>query len=86
MMNPLETIRLRRHYRDVFSTASGRAVLEDICRRAFIAKSTFCAGDPHVTALNEGSRRLALSILRFASVSSETLELAEKLLEETPNG
>lgn len=85
MNNPLETLRTRRLYRDVFSTPSGKAVLKDICNRAFLTKSTFVAGDSHVTALNEGSRRLALSIVRYANISSETLELAEQLLEETNN-
>ena len=85
MKNPLETLRVRRMYRDVFATESGKAVLKDICEKAFFSKSTFVAGDSHTTALNEGSRRLALSIVRFANISSETLELAEQLLEETNN-
>lgn len=60
----LEKINLERSYKAVFETPDGRRVLNHILREGFVLKSTFVAGDPHETALNEGSRRLALSILR----------------------
>jgi hypothetical protein len=51
-------------YKSVFETTEGQEVLRHICQEAFMFRSTFVAGDPYQSALNEGTRRLALSILR----------------------
>ena len=42
----------------------GQVVLRAIMREGFVTRTTFVAGDPHQTALNEGRRLMALSILR----------------------
>ena len=55
---------LRAAYHRVFDGPDGRTVLQHIAKKGHIFSSTFVAGDPHETALNEGMRRLALSILR----------------------
>lgn len=52
-------------YERVFRSPDGERVLRHIMRVGFVTSSTFVAGDPHATAMNEGSRRLALSILKF---------------------
>ena len=62
---------IHRSYRAVFGTPEGERVLEHILKEGFAVKTTFVAGDPEQTMLNEGSRRLALSILRMAKVSSD---------------
>ncbi len=49
----------------MFSGPDGEWVLRDICRHGFVNKPTFVAGDPNQIYLNEGSRRLALSIVHF---------------------
>jgi len=70
-MNILDSIRGKIHLHASFQRVfddpelpDGKVVLYAICREGFVTKPTFVAGDPHQTALNEGSRRLALSILR----------------------
>lgn len=72
-------IKLQECYRQVFDGPQGRIVLKHICRQGFVFHSTFVAGDPSQTALNEGQRRLALSILRFINLDQEKLvRLAEE--------
>jgi len=67
-MNILEKVNLHADYVAVFSTPQGRTVLEHICKTGFISKPTRVKGDPEQSLENEGMRRLALSILRFANV------------------
>lgn len=69
-MSPLAAIKNRLHVHEAFVRTfdneewpDGKIVLRSICREGFVFKTTFVAGDPHQTALNEGARRLALSIL-----------------------
>jgi len=64
-MSLIHKIRLHEDYQHTFDSPQGKNVLKHICHVGFINRSTFVKGDPHETALNEGSRRLALSILRF---------------------
>lgn len=61
----MEKRRLQARYREVFSGPEGEAVLQHLCREAYVYRCTFVKGDPHATALNEGARRLMLSILQF---------------------
>lgn len=69
-MNPLDALRERiaQHasFQRLFDSTNpdARVVLRSIAKEGFITRSTFVAGDPHQTALNEGMRRMALSILR----------------------
>ena len=60
-------------YDRLFSLPDGEVVLRHVIRNGFVLKSTFVAGDPEQTALNEGSRRLALSILKFAKRDHQKL-------------
>lgn len=70
-----------RSYRAVFGTNEGRVVLMHILENAFVGRSTFVAGDPEQTMLNEGSRRLALSILRMSTANNdEQMRMIEKEL------
>jgi hypothetical protein len=54
-------------YQRLFDSSDGKIVLRDLMKKGFVTTSTFVANDPHQTALNEGSRRLVLSILRFVN-------------------
>ena len=65
---------LHEDYQAVFSSPAGQRVLSHILREGFVSKSTFVAGDPHMTSLNEGSRRLALSIYRFYAKDHKELQ------------
>jgi len=77
--------RRRRHqsYAQVFGTPEGQLVLEDILKNGFATETTFVRGDPEQTILNEGSRRLALSILKMAKTNhSDRIREIEKQLQE----
>ena len=49
-------------YRDTFSSSSGQKVLEDL-KKSWQDKTTFVKGDIHETLMNEGARKLYLTIL-----------------------
>lgn len=78
-MNILEKVNLHAAYMAVFSTPDGRTVLNHICKVGFVSKPTRVKGDPEQSQENEGMRRLALSILRFANVDhAEIVRQIEK--------
>lgn len=81
-MNLLKQINIHASYKAVFNSPEGREVLEHICRVGFIAKPTRVKGDPEQSLENEGMRRLALSILRYANVDhAEIVRQIEKEYE-----
>lgn len=75
-------LKLKESYASVFSKASPDAahVIQHICKAGFISRSTFVPGDPYQTAVNEGSRRLALVILKFAN--EDPNKLIEQILQQ----
>lgn len=86
-MDPLKMLReryaLRDSYRRVFDGPDGERVLRHIMRQGFVTKSTFVANDPEQTALNEGSRRLALSIVKFVrKTDDEITKQIERSIED----
>jgi hypothetical protein len=81
----LDRTALRDSYRTIFETPDGKRVLRHLMRVGFVTKSTFVAGDPHHTALNEGMRRIVLSIVNYAVKDHAELEkLTEESLNENP--
>jgi hypothetical protein len=80
----MRKIRIRKSYQAIFATDEGKDVLRHIMSQGFITRSTFVVNDPQQTALNEGSRRLALSILRFAIMDHESIieEMERELQHE----
>ena len=52
-------------YRQVFNSAEGLVVLNDLQKRFNVNASTFERGDPHYSAFLEGQRSVVLSIMRF---------------------
>lgn len=60
-------------YRQVFNTAAGRMVLEDLQDNGFIHTSTHVPGDDHATAMNEGTRRLVLHIENMLRVEPDQM-------------
>lgn len=68
-------------YRRVFESEDGKIILRHLARAGFLNRSTFVAGDPHQTSLNEGSRRLVLSMMRIAKIDPQKLvnEMEEQL-------
>ena len=61
-----ERVKLASAYRDVFSTVSGRMVLEHIALLGGLDKPSHTPGDPHHTAFLDGQKRLALEIMTRA--------------------
>ena len=87
-MNQLRDILLRRvalhaAYVRCFNTDDGKVVLSDLMKEGFMFKPTFVSGDPQASALNEGSRRLVLSILKF--VHKDHKELINHVEKELQN-
>lgn len=75
--------KLHEHYQDVFSSPSGEQVLIHICKVGHVFQTTHVKGDPNETAINEGKRILALSILKFVKKDHKAvLEMIEKQLEQ----
>jgi hypothetical protein len=77
-----DRIQVHGAYERLFSTDDGKIVLQHLMKHGFVFESTFVAGDPHKTALNEGSRRLAISILKYAKKTpQEMLKEIENALQ-----
>lgn len=51
-------------YADVFDSPQGEIVLAHMSKHAFVFTPTF-TGDPYEMAMNEGSRRVVLSIFKM---------------------
>jgi hypothetical protein len=76
-------IRLNEAYRRVFSSPDGEIVLAHLAKVNFVFSSTLVAGDTHLTAMNEGQRRLVLSIMRQLDVDLTKLqEISEEIHNE----
>lgn len=81
--NIRDRLALHQSYQRVFSTPDGERVLRHIAKVGMLTSSSFVAGDPHQTSLNEGKRLLALSILKFVRRDHGTLvEQIEKGMEQ----
>lgn len=52
-------------YRQVFNSAEGLVVLEDLQKRFNLNTTTFERGDPHYSAYLEGQRSVVLSVMRL---------------------
>lgn len=65
ILERLEYAKLHAAYLRTFDSPDGKVVLEHIMKQGYMLRTTFVAGDPNETMLNEGSRRLALSIVKF---------------------
>jgi len=77
-------LQTRYAYRRLFETDDGKLVLRHLMKVGFVTRSTFVAGDPHRTALNEGARRLVLSIIRAARINVDKLidDIGKELADE----
>jgi len=73
---------LKNAYRRVFETPDGRLVLRHLMLVGFVMKSTFVVRDPHESSLNEGSRRIVLSILRMALRDDSDIDQAIEEIQQ----
>jgi len=72
-----DKIHLHASYIRIFETPDGQRVLRHLVKSGFVLSTTFVAGDPHQTLLNEGSRRMVLSIIAF--LSKDHVEFVKQL-------
>ena len=77
LLDLIKKRQLRDSYRSVFDGPKGKEVLRHICKQGHVFEPTFVAGDPHLTSLREGERRLALSILKI--VNKDFADLADSI-------
>lgn len=78
--NLKERIHVHAAYKRVFGTEDGKTILKHLMKEGFVFDTTFVAGDPHKSAMNEGSRRVILSIMRF--VAKDHRELVNQIEKE----
>lgn len=69
----IRQVELMEAYQSVFTNPKGKQVLDHLCRHCFLGDTTFVVGDPYQTALNEGSRRVILSILSILKKDFSTI-------------
>jgi hypothetical protein len=74
---------IQRSYRQVFNTEDGKVVLSHLMKNGFVTRTTHVAGDPHQSAMNEGSRRIVLSILAF--MHKDEKQMQEQIEQELQN-
>lgn len=69
-------------YKRLFETPDGEIVLEHLMKISFIFSTTMVVGDSHLTAMNEGQRRLVLSIMKQLNLNHNKLNQIAKELED----
>lgn len=71
-------------YVRLFNTPDGKIVLAHLMRQGYVFQSTHVPGDPNTTAMNEGSRRMVLSILKYVHRNHSELikELEERIQDD----
>lgn len=87
IINPIERIELKRAYMDTFGTPQGQKVLAHILKVAGVTSPRFTT-DNEQTRINEGERRLAMSIFKHVHGSMDGLlkQIQEQVaLEEKQN-
>jgi hypothetical protein len=66
-------------YRAVFETPQGEIVLAHLAKTCHILEPSAVAGDPHMTYLHEGERRVVLSIMKMLGTDFSKLQ---QMMEE----
>lgn len=77
--NPLERLQLKQDYQEVFGSERGQRVLKHILKVSGVTHPRFTTNIEQ-TRINEGERRLAMSIYRFVHASTD--ELLKQMEEE----
>ena len=73
----------KRKYKDFFKYPESKAVVEDLCKRYYLAQPTIDK-DPIITAFREGQRSVILDLLDNANINVYHLlnELHEKSVKQ----
>lgn len=74
--------RVRMEYQRAFDGPSGEFVLKHLMKVGMVTESTFVKGDPYETAMNEGMRRLVLSILKQVNGTDRNMDLVQEQIQQ----
>jgi hypothetical protein len=75
--------RLPGQYQEVFTGDAGQAVLADLARECGLLGTSMVAGDPGMTAFNEGKRAALLHIMgRLRQTPADVQQMAEAMREQ----
>lgn len=74
--------RITSAYQAVFDSPEGELVLAHLAKNCCVFDSTFVQGDPNQTALNEGGRRVVLSIFKMLNADLSKLRM---IMEDVQN-
>ena len=77
----LQRKQLHNDFKYVFGTEEGKRVLAYICKIGYVNVTTFNPLSPEKTLFNEGSRQLALTILKHTHIDPK--EIVTTTLEES---
>lgn len=66
-LNPYEEKKLRIAFKQAFGTEAGQVALKFLQERCFKYQTTFVAGDPYGTHINEGARQVLTTIEELMS-------------------
>ncbi len=69
-------------YRSVFETPQGEVVLAHLAKTCHVFEPVAVQGDPHMTYMRDGERRVVLSILKTLNYDLGKLQ---QLMEQTTN-
>lgn len=72
-------------YANVFGSEAGKRVLEDLKKSFYFYRSTYVAGDPQATFVNEGSRLVPMKIehiIKTAESDDFSIGSINQLLDE----
>lgn len=70
LMNP---DKVQKAYQSVFAGHDAELVMEHLCQQGFVYQPTFVRGDRDEMLLNEGARRLVLSIIKRVNFTPNQL-------------
>ena len=69
-------------YRSVFETPQGEVVRAHLAKTCHVFEPVVVQGDPHLTYMRDGERRVVLSILKMLNYDLGKLQ---QLMEQTTN-
>jgi len=82
MLNPFKRrLKINRAYHELFNSAAGQIVLNDLMVKSGILEVSHSPGDPYQTAFNDGRKSVALSVL--AELRWTESEIHKLALERT---
>lgn len=79
----LNDVKVKAAYEKVFSGPEGELVLQHLCEQGYVMSPSYVRGDINEMLLNEGARRLVLSICKKAHFVPQQLPQQLEVPETT---